>query len=519
MLKIYHFWRFTMKTKISILALIFVLALSVVFTASCGDSGNVPSDTPDTTAAAGEDTTAGEEIPEAEMTREQLVEKKIAELPKEKYGGDEFNFFVRSSNFHSVWKSIEIYAEEETNETLNDAVYIRNRKLEELYDILISESGCSGKDFLAELRTLILSGDDSFEVIVPNLRDASTLAGEELIYDLNDIPNLDLTSPWWDQQVTKQLSINNAQFFTLGDISYIDKLATRGIFFNKGLITDFNLESPYELVEKNEWTADKFYEMMKVVAADIDSDGQMTELDRFGLVGENNTLNNMMIAMGGTEAELDADGMPVATFMEDKTQNALNKIFQIYFDRDVSYNDGSILYKKSGKSDDTSRGGIWKACRALFFEIGFNNLETYRNYEFDFGIVPVPKADPDMDFHASFYVLGPAAFAIPITNTDLERTGTILEAMGAYSSITLRPAYYETAIQGKYTRDEESVAMLDIIFASRVYDIGMINNIGGLDGKISTLAAACSTNVASMYAKIEGKIADDIQTIIDTYSK
>jgi len=506
-----------MNRNISVSVLALVLAALMLFAVSCGNSEGGKTDTPVTTASAGADTTAAD-IDESELTPEQLVEKKVAELPKDTYGGEEFNFFTRSSNFHAVWKSIEIYAEEELNEPLNDAVYRRNRKVEELYDIIITETGCSGKDMMSELRTLILSGDDSFEVVVPNLYIASVLAGEELLYDLNEIPNLNLESPWWDGEVTRQISINNAQFFTLGDISYMDKLATRGVFFNKQLLEDFNLESPHKLVESNEWTIDKMYEMMKVVAADADSDGVMTELDRYGFVFEPNTLYNMMTAMGGTVAELDEDGMPVLTFIDDKTQSVLTKLFSVLYDRDTGYNDGSIMYKKSGQTTGEARAYIWESGNSLFFEVGFNNLEKYRNLETDFGIVPVPKLSPELEYKAAFYVLGPAAFSVPITNTDLAKTGTILEALAAYSSITMRPAYYETAIQGKYTRDEESVAMLDIIFANRVYDIGLINDLGGIIAKISNLASACSTNVASMYAKIEGKMNDGIDTIIETYS-
>jgi len=494
-----------------------LLVMAALLVSSCGNQDNGPAGSGDASAdttVAAEDTVLSEE----DMTPEQLVEKKIAELPKDTYGGDDFNFFVRSANFNRVWNSKEIYAEEEINEPLNDAVFLRNRKIEEIYEIHITESGCSGTDMIGELRTLILAGDDSFSVVVPDLKVASILAGEELLYDLNDVPNLDLTSPWWDQEVTKQISINNAQFFTLGDISIVDKMATRGIFFNKQLIEDFSLDNPHELVEKNEWTIEKMYEMMKTVASDVDSDGVMTELDRFGIVFEPNTLYNMMTAMGGTVAELDEDGMPVITFMEDKTQNALTKLFEVLYDRDTGYNDASILYKKSGKSDDASRGGIWKAGRSLFFEVGFNNLETFREYETDFGIVPVPKADPEAGYKAAFYILGPPAFAVPITNTDLEKTGTILEAMAAYSSITLKPAYYETCIQGRYTRDEESVAMLDIIFANRVYDIGLINDAGSIIGKISSLTNACSTNVASMYAGMESAMQEKMAEIIEAYT-
>jgi len=511
----------TFGRKLSALILVLALTAVMLFAVSCGggndtvDPGNQGGG--ENTTAPAETTTAPEK-PIEEMTEEEIVDKKIAELPKEKYGGETFDFFSRSTNFHQVWCSIEVYAEEETSETLNDAVYRRNRKVEEMYDVLIAETGCSGKDLIGETRTLILSGDDSFEVIVPNLRVASVLAGEELLYDLNEIPHLDLTSPWWDKAVTEQLSIAGKQYYTLGDLSYNDKVATRGIYFNKQMIKDYDLENPFEIIKKNEWTLDKLYEMAKVVSADSDSNGVLNELDTFGLVFEGVSLLNMFQAMGGTVTELDEEGFPELTLMNDRNQSILAKLFTVLYDRDIGYNDKSILYKKSGQTEGNNyRIDIFKAGRALFLETCFDEFEGFRALEVDFGMIPWPKLNPEDPFKSAFYVLGPPAFAVPITNTKLEMTGTILEAIGAYSSLTLKPAYYETCIDGKYTRDSESVEMLDIIFNNRVYDTAVINNFGGIEGLFSNLSMACSTNIASAYAKKEGTMIDELDTFLELY--
>ena len=57
--------------------------------------------------------------------------------------------------------------------------------------------------------------------------------------------------------------------------------------------------------------------------------------------------------------------------------------------------------------------------------------------------------------------------AVPITATNLERTGIITEALSAESYKRVIPAYYETALKTKYARDDESVQMLDMIANSR----------------------------------------------------
>lgn len=68
---------------------------------------------------------------------------------------------------------------------------------------------------------------------------------------------------------------------------------------------------------------------------------------------------------------------------------------------------------------------------------------------------------------------------IPKSAPDTERTGLILEALAAESRYTVIPAYYDIAF--KDSGEEESVDMLDIIFSSRVYDLGELYQFGGFN--------------------------------------
>jgi len=60
---------------------------------------------------------------------------------------------------------------------------------------------------------------------------------------------------------------------------------------------------------------------------------------------------------------------------------------------------------------------------------------------------------------------------VSTANTRQEMTGTVLEALAYYSKDTTVEAYYDTNLQGIVSRDEESRAMLDIIFNNVVYDL------------------------------------------------
>ena len=64
--------------------------------------------------------------------------------------------------------------------------------------------------------------------------------------------------------------------------------------------------------------------------------------------------------------------------------------------------------------------------------------------------------------------------SVPIT-TDFDFTGLITEALAYESITTITPAFYDLTLRVKNTRDDESEAMLDIIFSNRNYDIGTFN--------------------------------------------
>ena len=92
-----------------------------------------------------------------------------------------------------------------------------------------------------------------------------------------------------------------------------------------------------------------------------------------------------------------------------------------------------------------------------------------------------------------------ALLVIPITVSDVERTGAITEALCAISSREVIPAFYEKSLKSKYARDEESEEMIDIIRASRVYDIGYVAG-GTFQSCGFDLANSTNHDFASYYA-------------------
>jgi len=100
---------------------------------------------------------------------------------------------------------------------------------------------------------------------------------------------------------------------------------------------------------------------------------------------------------------------------------------------------------------------------------------------------------------------------VPKSVSDPERASVIMEALAAESRYTLFPAYYDITLQRKFTRDDESAAMLDIIFGTTVYDTGAAYNFGNIWHEMSGLCGKESRGFVAFAEKYEPKV----QTAID----
>ena len=97
------------------------------------------------------------------------------------------------------------------------------------------------------------------------------------------------------------------------------------------------------------------------------------------------------------------------------------------------------------------------------------------NMQADYGILPMPKYDEAQDaYHSLIWQHYDSIIGIPKSCGDATMVSAITEAISAESFYTVYPMFYETLLLNHAARDMESKEMLQIIFDSRQYDIGMI---------------------------------------------
>jgi len=430
------------------------------------------------------------------------------DLPDMQFDGYEMNFLVRNEK-HMIFVSKDIYAEAENGDTINDAVYRRNKIIEDKYNIRISAEAVENPGTF--IQKLVNSGDCPYDVMIEATMMSATLSSKNMLVDMKTMPYLDFTKLWWDQTLTKELTIGGKLFCNVSDLIIADKDGTWGCLFNKNILQDYGLEDPYKLVADGKWTIDKFSEMSKSVSVDLNGDGKYYVLDdMFGYATENYNIFIMTVGAGCRLAEKDENDLPVMSANNQRFLTAYEKAVEI--DKDISTVNAARI--TGVVASDPFYGGIIPSFddgRIMFYIGSMALVPLFRGMEQDFGILPIPKFDEAQEkYYTTMSVYNNGAIYIPTTNENLERTGILIEALSAESRYTLHPAYYDVTLKTKLSRDDESSAMLDILFSNRIIDVGATYNFGGILDLVMS-----GKEFVSGYEKLEAKANTAIQKLID----
>ncbi|MBO5218035.1 MAG: hypothetical protein J6C52_01305, partial [Clostridia bacterium] len=203
----------------------------------------------------------------------------------------------------------------------------------------------------------------------------------------------------------------------------------------------------------------------------------------------------------------DADGGMMLTLNTEQTVDLFDRFFA-FADEECAY-----IHKQEAPTQTQ----LFLEGRAMFIDIQVRSTMNLRDMKDDFGIIPWPKMDESIDKYYSNVDAGSNLILIPITATDHEMMSVVLEQLGYLGWRDVVPTYYDVVLQTKYTRDEESPAMIDIIRDGRVYDIGYFYGIGALNSTGYNLAKDPNLNFASFYAANEATCQANIDKINAQY--
>lgn len=404
----------------------------------------------------------------------------------------------------------EIWAEEASTEPIENAVFMRNTALKDKLGVTITKTPQSSVSTAAQ--NDIKSNAKSYDLIMANGVDTGSLAQNGYLYNFLDLAeNMNLDQEWWDPGTLRDCAINGKVYFMNGDINILDNDVTWIMIFNKKMIADNDLEEPYELVRKHQWTLDKFYEYCRNVSKD-NGDGKYDENDTYGFLTTNGGgLMNFMYTCDVKTVEV-VDGTPSVVM-----GNYQEKIVSILETCKHLIHEDNITWVSQNKPEQTR--DMFMNNQGLFYSEVLSYIVNLSDMDSPYGVLPTPLYDDKQTNYRTHVDNVGSLISIPSNVTDPQQTAIIIETLALYSYQYLTPAYYDVTLKRKKSRDSESAEMIDIILQSRVYDIGYIYNSLGLANVFADLIAKGSTDFASKYKSKEKQATKLLSKIMDKYNK
>ncbi len=444
-----------------------------------------------------------------------------AELPDKVYNGAIFTFLVQDDPcFRHLY---DVNTEEVNGDNINDAVYERNRIIEEKYNIIFTDVRNPNSD--KAIYASVTAGENAYQAIWLKVDNFFAQALNGTFMDLYKIPYMNLDKYYWDRNVVRDFTLGEKLYGIMGDLSTSVSVFTHLFGINKILADSYSIsvDDLYNNVRDGKWTIDKMLEILSIgIYSDINGDGKRDGFDQYGFGVSPAVFEAMFSGSGEKWIEKDSEDKLVLSVLTERKINVYEKILQLTSDKQMTlatWNIGAV----SGISDTYQYVYYDKFINntALFVDIDLGIVMDYRKImDSDFGIMPIPKYEETQPVYSVYAYPFFPLLSVPITavGEELEMTGIILEALSEESYNKLTPAFYDLAISGKYTRDEGSVEMLDLILRSRIYDPLYFNTwSGGLRDQLSSVLQRDKIDIASVYVKAEPKLIAALTETVDKF--
>ena len=440
------------------------------------------------------------------------IEENQLEVPKGIAEGKTFSMYIANPDIKNSF-----IAEEETGDDLVDAVYQRNALVEahtgvEL-NFVSSVRTSNGADQQAEtnqIRTWIQAGDTTYDAYLHVQHTGMpTLIEEGMFLNWNDVPYINIQNPWWYSNVQRDICFGDKIFCMTGDYNYKSFALSECLIFNKTLCDELELEYPYQLVFDGKWTHDEFLKYINASGKDLNGDGLIkVEDDRFGFAGWHpEVIPALFCGYGGEPLKKDDNNLPVLNIDEEITYNVIDKMLEVFV-YDYAF---SVTVAMGYSTEDR----MFNEGRLMFNDSFLTGVPSTRGLEdIDVGFIPYPKLSADQENYYTRTANISGLTYIPVTNNDLEKTGAVLETLAYYSTDTIMPAFFDTILAIKSTRDVESEQMIPIIrnssrFMDAVIGFGFTSIVMSNNG--NTLSSMVAANEEAWQIKVD--------SLIETYSE
>ena len=433
------------------------------------------------------------------------------DLPDSNYNGATFNVihWAVNEDVGGVWTPWEeISVESMTGDHLENEIYQRNATVEEAYGVVITNVYFhTDSELPNKIRNAVNTGDNDFQMMVQRSNTLSGMLLANLFYDLgsSDLPYIDLSKPWWNASSVENFTFGGKTQFASSEILLLDKGATACVYFNTKVASDNSISDLYDLVREQEWTWEVLAEYAEDAMRELDGDDQWGDGDLYGALGSIDVIAYLYAGSGHSIGHIKNERYFVHEFAQEENIAVMSDVYDDMYHVDYRYAENSTTK--------------FKADEGLFMYGMVKTSASLRDMETNYGILPIPKYDEEQANYSSLvWQHYDSVIGVPTSCGDSIMVSVIIEALSAESYYTVYPMFHDTVLLGKSTRDQESKEMLQIVFDTRKYDIGMIYDPTTFAWKLWTEVTSntLSSHCASFAKSLEEK-TNEFNDMVDSW--
>ena len=357
----------------------------------------------------------------------------------------------------SIYEELGLTAEQMNETKLNRALYLRDMKVKTRLDVKVLYHFTSRDDMVKEAEVLETEG--GVDLYAPYSRLSASLMMRGYTKNLLDVPNLDLTAPWWAQDLIDKVTIHDRLYVASGDISPSLLAQTFIICYNKDLfetvkndkLAKYDAESLYEMVNEGTWTLDAMMEIAKGVGFGTE-DGKDAD-DIYGFTVDPINVDCFYQGAGLKVLDYNPDGSVKVS--EDlgsaKTHGLVEDLVEFFDSADVfapGYDDPN----RNVQIQSFYQGNTLFNVNCMVY------VPIMVNKGVNVGILPIPKYDTEQERYYDITGFAYLVWSVSRGTTDesLEAAGAVMECMASEGYRTVTPTVYN-----EIYRDQSSSSLDD----------------------------------------------------------
>lgn len=425
-------------------------------------------------------------------------------------GGRDIRFLLCQSDDQN---SYTLFQEEMTGDVVNDAIVRVNGSVMEKTNCGFVYTRLNTIEISAITKS-VQSGSDEYDITIGRQWKMAPIVLKNVFLNVAGSENLDPDNPWWYDSYMKEVTVDGSRVYLLaGDIGVDTLRCCSCLIMDLDLYrryhSDTELNAFYDTVLGGGWTLDLFGAMTGEYYADLNGNSEADDDDQYGFATATGCITDHFTINSGIRfTERDEKGIPYLVFNNEKTVILVEKMYSLLHENTgTRYREGLDVYKKLSGSE------------TLFTFQFIRWLETLREIETDFSVLPFPKLDESVASYSALPHDEALVYAVPTTCPDIEPFCAVMELLGEYGRESVFPAYYETNVKVKYLRDESDAAaqLIDIIHDHITTDIAYVYTYALADIGVSLRAVALQKNkdFVSNYTKKEQNYQDKLAALTE----